>query len=104
MGARLPAALIAALAVCSACPPAHAASSVPVPFPVVDGSVQSLLVDGDTAYVGGHFRTIGTLTGPLTFLDPRSGRVRRGFPSIAGRSLDEARQGWAGVRLSLIHI
>ena len=94
----MPAALIVSITAWLACASAHAASSVPVPFPVVDGSVQSLLVDGDTAYVGGHFRSIGTLTGPLVFLDRRNGRVRRGFPSIAGRALDEARQGWAGVR------
>jgi trimeric autotransporter adhesin len=92
-------ALVLALLAAVAAPAsaARAASSAPVPFPIVDGSVQSLLVAGDTAYVGGHFTSIGTLTGPLAFLGPRNGRVLRGFPSIAGRSLDEADENWVGV-------
>src|SRR4051812_46519669 len=73
-------------------------SSKPVPFPVVNGTVRALLVDGDTAYVGGHFSSVGNLTGPLAFVGLRDGKVRRGFPTIAGRALDEAREGWAGVR------
>jgi hypothetical protein len=67
---------------------ASASSSTPVPFPVVNGSVRALLVDGDTAYVGGHFTSLGAPTGPLAFVGARDGKLRRGFPSIAGSAYD----------------
>jgi outer membrane protein assembly factor BamB len=85
--------LIAAQPVSSA----SATSSTPVPFPVVNGSVQALLVDGNTTYVGGHFTSLGALTGPLAFVGPRDGRLRRGFPSIAGFSNDMVFHERAGV-------
>jgi hypothetical protein len=61
---------------------AEVPSSDPVPFPVVNGSVRALLVDGDTAYVGGRFTSIGNMTGPLAFVGPRDGKLRRGFPIL----------------------
>lgn len=95
---RIPAALLVSLAAWTACPSVQAASPAPARFPIVDGSVHSVLVDGRTAYIGGHFTSVGEATGPLAFLDPRSGTVRRGFPSISGQSSDEANEDWAGVR------
>ena len=89
--------LVSLLAVVAAPGVAGAQSSTPVPFPVVNGTVRALLVDGRTAYVGGHFRSLGNPTGPLAWLDPGSGKVRRGFPSIAGHASDEAYQDWPGV-------
>jgi trimeric autotransporter adhesin len=90
--------LLGLIAILVAAPAAGAAPrSTPVPFPNVNGSVQSLLVAGRTAYVGGHFTAIGNPTGPLAFLDPRSGKVRRGFPAISGDGDDEAHENRAGV-------
>lgn len=86
--------LIAALA---AAPAQAAPSSTPVPYPNVDGTVQAMLVDGRTAYIGGHFSSVGNPTGPLAFLDPRSGKVRRGFPAISGETRSEWNDDWAGV-------
>jgi len=63
-----------------------ASTSVPLPFPAVNGSVTALLVDGDTAYVGGAFDAIGRASGPLATFSAADGAVRRTFPQIAGRA------------------
>ena len=73
---------LAALLPCAA---AHAAAgSAPAAFPVVDGQVNALLVDGGTAYVGGQFSRIGPPSGPLATLDPGDAHLTRAFTSITG--------------------
>ncbi len=76
--------IVALLGLPSAAP--AASTSVPVPFPAVNGSVTALLVDGDTAYVGGAFDAIGRASGPLATFSASDGAVRRTFPQIAGRA------------------
>jgi hypothetical protein len=63
---------------------AAAPSSRPALFPVVDGRVTDVLVDGSTAYVGGSFERVGTPTGPLAVLSAADAQVIRRFPGFTG--------------------
>lgn len=63
-----------------------APASVPVPFPGLDGAVYAVLVDGDTAYLGGHFSEVGRSSGPLVTLSAADGAVQRTHADIAGRA------------------
>jgi hypothetical protein len=60
-------------------------SSQPTPFPVVNGGVYSIAVDGTTAYLAGDFTRIGPLSGPMALLSAADGSVQQTFPDIAGR-------------------
>ncbi len=63
-------------------PAAAVPSSVPSRFPVTDGIVNAIAVDGRTAYIGGEFSNVGAPTGPLALLSPDTGDVVRSFPSF----------------------
>lgn len=66
-----------------AAPAAAEPSSVPEPFPVVDGSVSEIVTDGTTAWVGGNFTEIGPPSGPLVLLSAADGSVQRTFRGFA---------------------
>jgi hypothetical protein len=72
------------VALALAAPPAPAASpsSQPAQFPVVEGSVHAVLVDGGTAYVGGSFTSVGPMTGPMAILGAGDGALRQAFPEL----------------------
>jgi hypothetical protein len=75
----LTAAILAVPAAAAASPPSQAS-----PFPAVSGSVRTILVDGNTAYIGGQFGAIGHPTGPMAVFSRTDGRLLQGFTGIAG--------------------
>jgi hypothetical protein len=76
------AAVLAAPASAVASPP-----SVPSPFPAVSGGqVDTILVDGDTAYLGGSFDAVGRPAGPMSVLSRATGQLVRGYTEVAGNS------------------
>ena len=74
--------IFAALFLLAAAP---ATAQTPQRSPYVNGPVSSLLLDGDTLYVGGTFTVAGTAAGPLSFVSPDDGRVLRSQPGFSGR-------------------
>jgi hypothetical protein len=66
--------LVVLLVFVSAHEAAAAPSSHPMPFPVVDGSVEDVLVRGSTADVAGSFEPIGPASGPLAVVSAADGR------------------------------
>jgi hypothetical protein len=97
--------LVVLLVFVSAHEAAAAPSSHPMPFPVVDGSVEDVLVRGSTADVAGSFEPIGPASGPLAVVSAADGRITRAFPGFAGQlpAYDDVRlrAGRATVRLHL---
>ena len=63
---------------------APAVAQTPQRAPYVNGPVSSLLVDGDTLYVGGTFTAAGTAAGPLSFVAAGDGRMIRSQPGFSG--------------------
>ncbi|MDA0162332.1 hypothetical protein OM076_18820 [Solirubrobacter ginsenosidimutans] len=62
-------------------------TSTPLALPYVNGPVWSMLVDGDTAYVGGTFTAAGgTATGPLALVRSSDGSLVRAFRGITANS------------------
>jgi hypothetical protein len=58
-------------------------SSAPLPFPVVDGWVNAVAVDGDIAWIGGHFTGVGPRTGPAAVLSAGTGAPAGAQPDLA---------------------
>jgi outer membrane protein assembly factor BamB len=81
-------ACLAPASLITAAPATADTSSQPTAFPVVDGVVNDVLVDGDTAYVAGRFSSIGPSTGPMAFLDRDDASLVQRFPGIAGPGID----------------
>ena len=65
---------------------AAAPSSIPSPMPDFDAPVRTVLVDGDTAYLGGDFTSTGPATGPLVTFSASDATVRRMHTEIVGRA------------------
>jgi hypothetical protein len=74
-------------------------SSRPDPFPVVDGTVSTILVDGTTAYIGGDFTRVGPPTGPMAFVSKADGSIVRRVRGFASHFEQSMRQ---GVRVAAI--
>jgi hypothetical protein len=91
-GARVPAAIGAALALCCvAASSAHAvlpqpppARPLPNPAFVTDKAVDALARSANTIYLGGDFTRIGPPTGGGVVLDPASGLRAAQFPDVRG--------------------
>src|SRR3954469_6028009 len=79
-----PIAVLLAGALAAAPPAAADTSSVPAPFPSVKvaGSVNALLADGDTAYVGGIFNALGPRPAPFAAVSATDGSFVRNWPGI----------------------
>ncbi|HET9233555.1 MAG TPA: T9SS type A sorting domain-containing protein [Candidatus Eisenbacteria bacterium] len=63
------------------------AQSVRQDFPCVDGTVEAIVIDGNTLYLGGLFRYIGPITGPLLVADAATGQVST-IPRVTGSEID----------------
>jgi hypothetical protein len=66
---------------------AGATTDAAVPLPlccIPNGEVNAVAVDGETAYVGGHFTHLGLPRDHLAVLDPGSGEPREGWPGVDG--------------------
>ena len=72
---------------CAPAPAGATPGSAPVPFPA-SGQVLDAVVEGDTAYVAGYLRAVGSAPGPLTILNA-TGTVRRTFPEITSNGAPE---------------
>ena len=79
--------LVCFAALLCAAPAGATPGSAPVPFPA-SGQVLDAVVDGDTAYVAGYLRAVGSAPGPLTILNA-TGTVRRTFPEITSNGAPE---------------
>ena len=89
---------IAASAVATAAPAAAEITS-PDPRPgtwVTNGRVNAMVRQGSSLYIGGEFTTVGPQTGHGVFLDPSSGAVLPGSPSINGNVYDAVPDGAGG--------
>src|SRR3954469_23709451 len=77
-----PIALLLAGALAAAPTAAAQTSSVAAPFPNVTGVVNALVVDGDTAYVGGSFSALGQRPAPFAVVSAADGTFVRSWPVI----------------------
>ena len=95
-GFRAPFVLAIALLAACVTPPAFAQRSHPK-FPVTDGLVRSIAIEGDRVYVSGEFRLIGTPNGGAALTDTSTGRGVSGFPDVDGKvfvAIADGEGGW----------
>src|SRR4051812_9839175 len=58
-------------------------SSVPDHVFATDGTVDAIAPAGNTVYIGGEFKELGTPSGPGAALSRATGRLRPAFPTVA---------------------
>jgi hypothetical protein len=64
---------------------------------VTDGPVNAIVLEGNTIYIGGDFRTVGPATGGGVILDPLTGMVIPQSPKVAGQvfaAVSDGSGGW----------
>ncbi len=79
--------------------PSASADPVPTPTPSwgVDGSVNSIVTSGTTAYIGGNFSRIAPNTGGFAVFDATAGALNVSFPPVLGRvheAITDGAGGW----------
>jgi len=77
-------------------PAAASAQVIHSRFPVTDGPVGALAVDGDVLYISGGFEMIGTPTGGGVPVDSSAGALVGGFPEVHGAVLAAIEDGDGG--------
>jgi hypothetical protein len=94
---RRRAVVIAAVATTlAAAAPAGADPADPSPTWIPDGIVNAVAIDGETAYVGGQFRSVAPYTGASLLIDRQSGAPRSSWPDVAGLVRASASDGAGG--------
>ncbi len=89
--------LLAPLAVGAQSAAAAGPSALPSPLSATpNGPVTAVAVSGTTAYVGGSFRHVGPVTGPMASVDTGEGRLTKHWPQFDGGIRAIARDGSGG--------